>query len=140
MAYEKLDLLERRTQDPYPRIQPDDAPGSLETRTFAEAVGAPEYPVGTPLVHDDTVGNGGMLRPWVDADANSPAIVAIVYPRAVQTHATNETLGVAMFRGRAHVDDIVAASGETEATLKTALSQPGLRLQGLFIDGLVKKL
>lgn len=144
MAIEKLNLLQERTEDPYPRIRPDDAPGSVVTRTFTELAqesGADRVlAVGTPMVLDNAAGNTGQLRPWVDGDGGTRSIVGFVYPRPVTVPAANEKLGVVMMKGKIHVDDVVTPTGQTLATLQTALKEEGLRYAGLVIDGLAETL
>lgn len=139
MAIEKQNLLAERTQNAFPRIKPANVAGAVQVRTYSESAGAELLKVGTPLVFDNAAGNTGQVRPWVDADGGVRDIIGFVYDRDVQLDTTNEVLGNVMQAGMIHYDD-VQLNGQTQGTLDTALRSDGVRLAGLYIDGLAEKL
>jgi len=88
-------------------------------------------PVGTPLVKDSSA---SQLRAWADADTTTNAIVAFVYPLAVQLVAGAEVIHTVMLKGTLHVDDIPTPAAQTRATLLTALATQTV-LNSFLIEG-----
>jgi len=139
MSLIKKELLQDRVQNPFPGIVPGNQAGAVQTKTFDAATGAPTYKVGTPMV----LNAAGELVAWQDTNepggAAATPIVAFVYPRDVTVDATNEVLGDALFYGKIRYADVLLPSGETQGLLDTALRDPELRKQGIFVDGLSAK-
>lgn len=129
MALGTVELFDSASQDPLPRIMPDED-GTMVV-TFDNASGGPTLAVGTPVVN---LGNG-LWRAWADGDETSKPVAGFVYPQAVVLDATNDVQGVILTRGIIHYGDIVLPTGQTQATLDGALKS-GPREMGLIVQGL----
>lgn len=85
-------------------------------------------------------GGGSYVLTTVAGSANGAdgsVGLAFVWPEAVVTSATDDTLANLLFAGEIHLDDIVVPSGETLANLKIVL-QKYARKNNFNIQGLVQ--
>jgi hypothetical protein len=109
---------------------PDGIVGGL---VFVPVAEAPILAQLTPLAYDTSLAG---YVPWEDGGSNGRGDVRgfVSEKDGQQTHATNETLGNVMIRGKVHYDDIPAAY--KGAALQAALRNPSTRSNGLLIEGL----
>lgn len=132
MAIQPTDLLSSSSRTAAKRIFATYS----SPKQFANVAGAPELAAGTPVVYDTSAAK---WKVWTAGGANGTGTIrGIVWPDAIQLHATNDVIGTVMLRGRAHADDIVLPSGETQNDLDAALKigDPALRESGIDIEGL----
>lgn len=121
------------------RVQPNEGPGALVPKTFAANGAAPILAAGTPVYADATTGFWAKIVPAGTAYASATAIEqvqGIVWPTAIQTHATDEVIGTVMLRGSAHIDDVATAFGGSTANFLLACRNPVTRYRGIFLEGL----
>ncbi len=109
-------------------------PKAVRTKKFAAVGGAPLLAVGTPVAYDTSTST---WKAWANAGSNGVnTIRGFVWPDPIQLHATDEVIGVVFWRGEIHRDDVVLPGGETQNNLDTALKAPGMRAQGIDVEGL----
>lgn len=129
--YKTNELWDDTVRSPYPRIFPENA----QPKTISGLSGAPTLEVGFPMAYDDAE------KKWVPWSAGGTSdtnvIRGFIYPVDVDTHATQDVLGIIMLRGEIHYDDIAIPTGEAEADLKEAL-RDGPLARGLVIRGLTE--
>jgi len=129
-TYNTPDMWDSDDLTAYPRILPK----HVREVTLAAVTGAPTYTVGTPLAVDSV---SGEFVIWSAGGTNdNDKIKAFLYPRDVDTHATNASLVVVLEAGDIHYDDIELPTGESAADLMAALKHEELRMRGLRIKGL----
>lgn len=119
------------------------ASGPSEGRSMPEVVQPKVFKAGTgTLAQNAPVAYSTDDDQWVPYDAaGGPAgadtIRGLVWPDAIVLDSDEEVIGHVMLVGRAHIDDILAASSEADASIKADL-QANARSRGLYIQGLVQ--
>jgi hypothetical protein len=132
MALNANELYASSSKDPFPRIKSVHQYPKKITAIAAASLLA----VGTPMAYDSdndqwvVWSNGGTVT-------GADTIRGFLYPIPVQTHASDQVLGMVMVAGEIHYDDIVLPSGETAADLKTAI-RANLAARGLYVTGLTQ--
>lgn len=128
-TYNDNELFTSVDRDPFPRIKPDHA----YPKTLGPIATAPELEVGTPMAYDTDNDYWIVWSATTTGDAET--IRGFIYPEPVQTHASNEVMGIVMVAGEIHFDDIILPTGEAKGDLRTAC-RSGPHEKGLYIRGL----
>lgn len=117
------------------------ADGNTGTRTIAHRVAVKKFKLGTgTLAVNAPVAYSTDDDQWVPYDAaggpaGSDTIRGLVWPDAIVLDSDEEVLGQVLLEGIAHIDDILDATSEADASVKADL-QANARGRGIHIQGL----
>lgn len=141
MALNANELYSEVSRIAHPRLRP--SPDGTMVAKVGNLTAAPLLPIGTPMAFNTSTLE---WMPFTQGGSNDSAVIrGFVYGKTIQVHATDEVLGVIMFRGRVHRDDVntaamlvvlTAYAAVTEAELDTALKAATMRTYGLDLDGI----